>query len=69
MDYIFLQKLFNEGGDMAVYFKPIPTLTGKVAEAFLERSEFNERERLGSVPFKEQAEKARKILNNSKIAK
>jgi hypothetical protein len=50
----------NEG-TMAYYIKPIPTLTGDVAQRFNERAAEAEANR-GSIDFTEQVEIARSIL-------
>ena len=50
----------NEG-TMAYYIKPIPTLTGDVAQRFNERAAEAEANR-GSIDFTEQVEVARSIL-------
>ena len=48
-------------GTMAYYIKPIPTLTGDVAQRFNERAAEAEANR-GSIDFTEQVEVARSIL-------
>lgn len=51
---------------MAYYIKPIPTLTGDVAQRFNERAAEAEANR-GSVDFSEQVETMRKILAEAKL--
>lgn len=51
---------------MAFYPKPIPTLTGEVAERFIRKAEYNETYRKRSIDFTEQVAKARRILARSK---
>jgi len=51
---------------MAYYIKPIPTLTGEVAQRFNERAAEAEANR-GSIDFTEQAETMRKILAEAKL--
>lgn len=51
---------------MAYYIKPIPTLTGDVAQRFNERAAEAEANR-GSVDFTEQVETMRKILKEAKL--
>lgn len=50
---------------MAIYIKPIPTLTGKVAEQFEKNARENEAKR-GSVDFSQQAKAMRDILERSR---
>lgn len=51
---------------MAVYVKPIPTLTGKAAERFLELEE-RSRRNPGTIPFKKQMEQCSAILKKAKL--
>ena len=51
---------------MAYFIKPIPTLTGDVAERFNERAAEAEANR-GSVDFTEQVEVARSILEEAHL--
>ena len=51
---------------MAYYIKPIPTLTGDVAQRFNERADEAEANR-GSVDFSEQVEIARSILSKAHL--
>lgn len=53
---------------MAIYIKPIPTLTGKVAEKFEKAARESEAKR-GSVDFSREAAMTRKILEKSNIRK
>lgn len=50
---------------MAIYIKPIPTLTGKVAERFEKIARENEAKR-GSVDFSRQMEAYYRIMESSK---
>jgi hypothetical protein len=62
--YVYLQPETNKTkikGTMAYYIKPIPTLTGDVAQRFNERAAEAEANR-GSIDFTEQVEVARSIL-------
>ena len=56
---LFLQQNYER--TMAYYIKPIPTLTGDVAQRFNERAAEAEANR-GSIDFTEQVEVARSIL-------
>ena len=51
---------------MAYYIKPIPTLTGEVAQRFNERAAETEANR-GSVDFSKQVEIARSILAEAEL--
>lgn len=51
---------------MAVYIKPIPTLTGKFAETFEKIARENERKR-GTVDFSREAEMTKRILEKSNL--
>lgn len=51
---------------MAYYIKPIPTLTGEVAQRFNELAAEAEANR-GSIDFSEQVETMRKILAEAKL--
>lgn len=51
---------------MAYYIKPIPTLTGEVAQRFNERAAEVEANR-GSIDFREQVETMRRILAEAKL--
>lgn len=53
---------------MAVYIKPIPTLTGKVAEKFEKNARENEAKR-GTVDFSREVEMAKRILEKSNLRK
>ncbi len=48
---------------MAVYIKPIPTLTGKVAEKFEKIARENEKKR-GTVDFSREVEMTKRIWKN-----
>ena len=50
---------------MAIYIKPIPTLTGKVAEKFARE---NEKKR-GTVDFSREVEMTKRILEKSNLRK
>lgn len=50
---------------MGIYIKPIPTLTGEVAEKFERIARENEAKR-GSVDFSRQMESYYRIMENSK---
>lgn len=52
---------------MAYYIKPIPTLTGEVAQRFNERAAEVEANR-GSIDFSEQVETMRRILAEAKLS-
>lgn len=49
---------------MAVYIKPIPTLTGKVAEKFEKIARENEKKR-GTVDFSREVEMTKRILGKN----
>jgi len=51
---------------MAIYIKPIPTLTGEVAEKFEKIARENEAKR-GSVDFSREVEMTKRILERSNI--
>ena len=51
---------------MAVYIKPIPTLTGKVAEKFEKIARENEKKR-GTVDFSREVEMTKRILEKSNL--
>lgn len=51
---------------MAYYIKPIPTLTGEVAQRFNERAAEVEANR-GSIDFSKQMETARSILSKAHL--
>lgn len=53
---------------MAIYIKPIPTLTGKVAERFEKVARENEAKR-GTVDFSHEVEITKRILERSNIRK
>lgn len=53
---------------MAIYIKPIPTLTGKVAEKFEKMARKNESRR-GTVDFSREVEMTKKILEKSNLRK
>ena len=53
---------------MAIYIKPIPTLTGKVAEKFEKIARENEKKR-GTVDFSREVEMTKRILEKSNIRK
>lgn len=61
---IFAKKLFI----MAVYIKPIPVLTGKVAEKFEEAARKSEANR-ATVDFSREVAMAKRILEKSNIRK
>ena len=52
---------------MAVYFKTIPTLSGKVAERFVRQADENAAKHKGSIDFSEQILKAKQILTKSSL--
>ena len=52
---------------MAYYIKPIPTLTGDVAQRFNERAAEAEENR-GSVDFTEQVDSMREMLAEAKLS-
>ena len=63
---------------MAVYIKPIPTLTGKVAEKFEKIARENEKKRgtgvqtwkkRGTVDFSREVEMTKRILEKSNLRK
>lgn len=58
----------KEQTNMAIYIKPIPTLTGAVAEKFEKIARENEAKR-GTVDFTKQREAFEKIMENSRIFK
>lgn len=51
---------------MAIYVKPIPTLSGKAAERFLEKEE-RSRKNPGTIPFKKQMKQCEAILKKAKL--
>ena len=53
---------------MAIYIKPIPTLTGKVAEKFEKIARENEKKR-GTVDFSREVEMTKRILEKSNLSK
>ena len=53
---------------MAIYIKPIPTLTGKVAEKFEKIARENEKKR-GTVDFSREVEMTKRILEKSNLRK
>lgn len=59
-----LGKLFEL---MAVYFKTIPTLSGKAAERFVRQADENATKYKGSIDFSEQILKAKQILAKSSL--
>lgn len=53
---------------MAIYVKPIPTLTGEIARHFNKMARENETNR-GSIDFSKQVETAKRILEKSDLYK
>ena len=53
---------------MAIYIKPIPTLTGKVAEKFEKIARENQKKR-GTVDFSREVEMTKRILEKSNLRK
>lgn len=53
---------------MAIYIKPIPTLTGKVAQAFEKIARENEAKR-GTVDFSREVAMTKRILERSNLRK
>ena len=53
---------------MAIYIKPIPTLTSKVAEKFEKIARENEKKR-GTVDISSEVEMTKRIMENSKLRK
>ena len=53
---------------MAIYIKPIPTLTGKGAEKFEKIARENEKKR-GTVDFSREVEMTKRILEKSNLRK
>lgn len=51
---------------MAIYIKPIPTLTGRVAERF-EKAARESEARRGTVDFSREVEMTKRILKRSNI--
>lgn len=52
--------------NMAIYIKPIPTLTGKVAEAFEKNARANEAKQR-TVDFSQEVEMTKRILEKSNL--
>lgn len=53
---------------MAIYIKPVPTLTGKVAKAFEKTARENEAQK-GTVDFSREVAMTRRILERSNLRK
>lgn len=53
---------------MAIYIKPIPTLTGRIAERFAAIAQDNEDNHRGSIDFSKQIKIAREILRKSNLS-
>ncbi len=59
----------NKNWIMSIYVKPVPTLHGAAADRFNTSADENAASKRASVPFAKQVQKARAILEKSKINK